>query len=147
MSETVVIGPMLTAFGFRSWYWACRPSQLVAVPAGFWVAVAAAMPGATGGLVGGLAEMPGRIKGNKLTDRLLSATDEQLAAMAGAVVYKTEDLASITCKKWVMGQHPDFIVATKAGHRLKYGLGNPLAFDAVLNALRECYGDLVQRPK
>jgi hypothetical protein len=107
MGESVVIGPMLTAFGFRSWYWACRPSQLVAVPAGFWVAISASMPGATGGLVGGLAEIPGRVKGNKLTERLLSATDEQLAAMAGAVVYKTEDMASISCKRLVLGTNPD----------------------------------------
>jgi hypothetical protein len=145
MGESVVIGPMLTAFGFRSWYWACRTSQLVAVPAGFWVAVAASMPGAYGGLIGGLAEVPGRIKGNKLTAAIQSATDEELAAMAGAVVYKTEDLASITCKRVVLGTHPDFIVATKAGLRLKYGLAHPLNFDAVVNALQECYGDLVHR--
>src|SRR5262249_42957300 len=103
---------MLTAFGFRSWYWACRPSQLVAVPAGFGVAVSASMPGATGGLVGGLVEMPGRIKGNKLTARLQAATDEELAAMGGAVVHKTADLATITCKRVVLGTNPDFIVAT-----------------------------------
>jgi hypothetical protein len=144
MAESVIIGPMLTAFGFRSWYWACRASQLVAVPAGFWVAVSASMPGATGGLVGGLAEMPGRVKGNKLTARLLSATDEELAAMAGVVVYKTEELASITCKRLVLGTNPDFVVTTRAGHGQKYGLANPLDFDAVVNALRECYGDLVQ---
>ena len=146
MAESVLIGPMLTAFGFRSWYWACRASQLVAVPAGFWVAVSASMPGATGGLVGGLVEMPGRIKGNKLTARLQTATDEELAAMAGAVVYKTGDLTSITCKRVVLGTNPDFIVATKAGQSLKYGLAHPLDFDAVVSALRECYGDLVQRP-
>jgi hypothetical protein len=145
MGESVVIGPMLTAFGFRSWYWACRASQLVAVPAGFWVAVSASMPGATGGLVGGLVEMPGFIKSNKLTARLLSATDAQLAAMAGAVVYKPEDLASITCKRMVLGSNPDFVVATKAGHRQKYGLANPLNFDAVVNTLAECYGELVER--
>jgi hypothetical protein len=146
MAESVLIGPMLTAFGFRSWYWACRASQLVAVPAGFWVAVSASMPGATGGLVGGLVEMPGRIKGNKLTARLQTATDEELAAMAGAVVYKTGDLTSITCKRVVLGTNPDFIVATNDGGSQKYGLANPLNFDAVVSALRECYGDLVQRP-
>jgi hypothetical protein len=146
MANSVVIGPMLTAFGFRSWYWACRASQLVAVPAGFWVAVGASMPGATGGLVGGLLEMPGHIKGNKLTARLSSATDEELAAMAGAVVYKADELASISCKRLVLGTNPDFIVATKAGRRQKYGLANPLDFGAVVNALTECYGDLVERP-
>ena len=147
MAESVVIGPMLTAFGFRSWYWACRPSQLVAVPAGFWVAVAASMPGARGGLVGALAEMPGGVKGNKLTARLFSATDEQLPAMPGAVVYKAEVVEAITCKRLVLGTNPDFVVTMKDGHRQKYGLANPLDFDAVVNALRECYGDLVQRPK
>jgi hypothetical protein len=146
MGENVVIGPMLTAFGFRSWYWACRPSQLVAVPAGFWVAVAASMPGATGGLVGALAEMPGHAKGNKLTARLFSATDEQLPAMPGAVVYKTDDLEAITCKRLVLGTNPDFIVTTKDGRRQKYGLANPLNFDDVVNALRGCYGNLIQPP-
>jgi hypothetical protein len=145
MSENVVIGPMLTAFGFKSWYWVCRPSQLVAVPGGLWVAVSASMPGAYGGLIGGLVEMPGRAKGNKLTERLRSATDEELAAMSGAIVYKTADLASITCKKVVIGTNPDMIVATKDDRRLKYGLANPRDFDAVVNALREVYGDLVGR--
>ena len=145
MGNGVVIGPMLTAFGFRSCYWACRASQLVAVPAGFWVTVSASMPGAYAGLIGGLAGLPGHIKGNKLTARLLSATDEELAAMAGAVVYKTEDLTSIACKRVMLG-HPDLVVATKDGHSQKYGLANPLNFDAVVNALRECYGDLVQQP-
>jgi hypothetical protein len=118
----------------------------VAVPGGFWVAVAASMPGAYGGLIGGLTEIPGRVKGNKLTARLQSATDQELAATAGAVVYKKEDLESITCKRFVIGTHPDIIVAKKAGQRLKYGLANPMNFDAVVNALRDCYGDLVQRP-
>jgi hypothetical protein len=144
MGESVVIGPMLTAFGFRSWYWTSRPSRLVAVPAGFWVAVAAAMPGATGRLVGGLAEMPGHVKRNKLTSRLFSATDEQLQAMPGAVVYKAEDVDAITCKRLVVGTNPDFIVTTKDGRRQKDGLANPLDFDAVVNALRDCYGNLVQ---
>jgi hypothetical protein len=146
MAESVVIGPMLTAFGFRSWYWACRTSRLVAVPGGFWVAVAASMPGAYGGLVGALAEMPGRVKGNKLTARLFSASDEELAAMPHAVVYNTEDVEAITCKRVVVGTNPDFIVTTKGGQRQKYGLANPLDFSAVVNALRGCYGNLVQAP-
>ena len=145
MAEGVVIGPMLTAFGFRSWYWACRPSQLVAVPAGFWVAVTASMPGAYGGLVGALAGMPGHVKGNKLTARLFAAADGELAAMPGAVVYRTENVEAIACKRLTLGT-PDFIVTTKDGHRQKYGLANPLDFDAVVNALRGCYGDLVQKP-
>ena len=145
MADSVVIGPMLTAFGFRSWYWVCRPSQLVAVPAGFWVAVAASMPGAYGGLVGALAEMPGHVKGNKLTARLFAATDDELAAMPGAVVYKREDVETITYKRLTLGT-PDFIVSTKDGRRQKYGLANPLDFDAVVNALRGCYGDLVRKP-
>jgi hypothetical protein len=146
MADSVVIGPMLTAFGFRSWYWVCRPSQLVAVPAGFWVAVAAAMPGATGGLVGGLAEVPGRVKGSKLTARLSAATDEELTAMPGVVAYKPEDMESITCKRLVLGTNPDFIVTTRDGRRQKYGLANPLDFDAVVKALRDCYGNLVPSP-
>jgi hypothetical protein len=35
-------------------------------------------------------------------------------------------------------------VTTKAGGRQKYGLANPLDFDAVMDALRGCYGELVQ---
>jgi hypothetical protein len=145
MGENVVIGPMLTAYGFRSWYWVCRPTQLVAVRAGFWVAVAASMPGAYGGLVGALAGMPGHVKGNKLTARLFTATDEQLAAMPRAVVYEREDVEAINYKRLTLGT-PDFIVITKSGRREKYGLANPLDFDAVVNALRGCYGDLVQKP-
>ena len=145
MGENVVIGTMLTAYGFRSWYWVCRPTQLVAVRAGFWVAVAASMPGAYGGLVGALAGMPGQVKGNKLTARLVAATDDELAAMSRAIVYKTEDVESSIYKRPTLGTL-DLIVTTKDGRRQKYGLANPLDFDAVVNALRDRYGDLVRKP-
>lgn len=102
------------------------------------------MPGATGGILGGLAELPGRVKGNKLTNRMLAATDDELAAMPGAVVYKIKDIASIKCKRLVLGTNPDFIVETKSGDRQKYGLAKVFDFGAVQKALRECYGDLVQ---
>jgi hypothetical protein len=103
------------------------------------------MPGAYAGLIGGLAEMPGRAKGNRLTARLMSATDEELATMAGAAVYRTGDLASIACKRVVLGTNPDFVVTTKDGRIQKYGLANALNFDAVVSALRERYGDVVQQ--
>ena len=41
---------------------------------------------------------------------------------------------------------PDFIVTTKDGRSRKYGLANPVNFDAVANALRKCYGDMVYKP-
>jgi hypothetical protein len=103
------------------------------------------MPGAYGGLVGALAGMPGQVKGNKLTARLFAATDDELTAMPRAIVYKTEDVESIIYKRLTLGT-PDFIVTTKDGRRRKYGLANPLDFDAVVNALRVCYGDLVRKP-
>ena len=101
------------------------------------------MPGATGGLIGGLAEMPGRGKGNQLTDQLLAASEEELNAMSGAVVYGVDDLDSITCKRLVMGTNPDFVVLTRNGQRQKYGLANPLDYDAVVEALRGLYGNRV----
>jgi hypothetical protein len=117
----------------------------VAVSAGFWLAVTASMPGAYGGLVGALAGMPGHVKGNKLTARLFAATESELAVMPGAVVYRPEDVQSIVCKRVTLGT-PDLIVTTKDGRKQKYGLANPLDFDAVVNALRGCYGDLIQKP-
>jgi hypothetical protein len=39
MADPVVIGAMPTHFGLRSWFWACRPSMIAAVPGGFWVAI------------------------------------------------------------------------------------------------------------
>lgn len=145
MGEPLVIGPMITSFGFRSWYWACRPSMLVAVPGGFWIAIGAAMmTGGIGGVVGGLGTAAGQKKGGKLVDRLLSANDEELAAMAGAVVYRISELRSISCKRLVFGTNPDFVVSTTGGPDQKYGLGNALAFDVVVDALRGCYGELVQ---
>jgi hypothetical protein len=147
MSEAIVIGPMITAFGFRSWYWACRPSMLVAVPGGFWVAIRAAMmTGGIGGVVGGLGMAAGEKTGGKLVERLQSAPDEELARMAGAVVYRLSEIESIACKRLVLGTNPDFVVTTRDGTSKKYGLGNALAFDAVVDALRGCYGELVQRP-
>jgi hypothetical protein len=147
MGEPVVIGPLITAFGFRSWYWACRPSMLVAIPGGFWVAIRAAMmTGGIGGVVGGLGKAAGEKKGGQLVERLLSASDEELTSMRGAVVYRIPELQSITCKRLVLGTNPDFVVTTSDGRSEKYGLGNALAFDEVVGALRGCYGELVQTP-
>jgi hypothetical protein len=147
MSQGIVIGPMISAFGFRSWFWGCRPSTLVAVPGGFWVAISAAT--ATGGItgvVGAVSAVKGGTKGNKTVNRIQSASDEELVAMAGAVVYHRDDLESIICKRPLVATNPDFIVTTKGGTRMKYGLAHALTFDAVVEVLRECYGDLVQRP-
>lgn len=147
MSEPVVIGPMITAFGFKSWYWACRPGLIVAVPGGFWMAIRAAMmTGGIGGVVGGLGQAVGEKKGGQLADRLLSASDEELMKLPGAVVYRTAELESITCKRIVLGTNPDFIVTTADGKRTKYGLGNALAFDAVMGELSDRYGELVKTP-
>ena len=147
MSQGIVIGPMITAFGFRSWFWGCRPSMLVAVPGGFWVAISAATATAgITGVVGAAAAVKGETKGNKTVSRIQSATDEELAAMSGAVVYRRSDLESIVCKRPLVATNPDFIVTTKEGTSTKYGLAHALAFDAVGEALRELYGDLVQRP-
>lgn len=147
MSEGIVIGPMISAFGFRSWFWGCRPSVLVAVPGGFWVAVSAAT--ATGGItgvVGAVAAAKGGTKGNTTVKRIQSATDEELVAIAGAAVYRRDDLESIVCKRPLLATNPDMIVTTKGGTRMKYGLAHALTFDPVVEALRECYGDLVRRP-
>ncbi len=147
MADPVVIGAMLTHFGFRSWFWACRPSLIVAIPGGFLVAIqAAAITAGIGGVAGSLSTAAGQKKGGRLVERLLSATDPELTAMAGAVVYRTEDLESITCKRLVFGTNPDFVITKKNGSRQKYGLANALAFDGVVAALRSCYGDLVQQP-
>lgn len=147
MSKTVVIGPMLTAFGFRSWYWVCRPSMLVAIPGGFWVAIKTTIIIAG---FGGVVADPGTEEvqkaGGPLVKRLQTASGEELVRMAGAVVYRTTDLESIVCKRWVLGTNPDFIVTTTHGKRTKYGLGNVFAFDAVVDALRGCYGERVQGP-
>ncbi|HEY7153252.1 MAG TPA: hypothetical protein VH575_04760 [Gemmataceae bacterium] len=145
MAEPIVIGPMITAFGMRSWYWACRPSLLVAVPGGFWVAIRTAMmTGGIGGVVGGLGMAAGAKTGGRLVERIQSAPDEELARMAGAVVYRIAEVQSIACKKVVLGTNPDFVVTTTDGTSKKYGLGNALAFDAVVDALRNCYGELIQ---
>src|SRR5262245_20305389 len=147
MGEPVVIGPMITAFGCRSWFWACRPSMLVAVPGGFWVAIQAAMTtGGIGGVVGGLGTAVGQKKGGRLVERLQFASDEELATMAGAVVHRISELKSITCKRVLLGTNPDFVITTTDDRSKKYGLANALAFDAVVNALRGCYGELVQTP-
>ena len=52
----------------------------------------------------------------------------------------------IVCKRPLLATNPDFIVTTKGGTRQKYGLAHALTFDAVVEALRGCYGDLVQQP-
>jgi hypothetical protein len=147
MGQGIVVGPMITAFGFRSWFWGCRPSMLVAVPGGFWVAISAATATAgITGVVGAVSAAKGGAKSNKTVSRIQSASDEELAAMPGAVVYRREDLDSIACKRPLVATNPDFVVTTKGGTHKKYGLAHALNFDAVVEALRECYGDLVHQP-
>jgi hypothetical protein len=109
------------------------------------IAVGGASAG-LGGLVGVATASKGGSKSNKTISRIKSASDEELAGMPGAVVYRVEDLESIVCKRPLLATNPDFIVTCKGGQRKKYGLGYPLAFEAVANALQELYGDLVQRP-
>jgi hypothetical protein len=138
---------MVTALGCRSWFWVCRPSMIVAVPGGFWVTIqVATMVGGFTGVAGALLESPGATKGKALVEGLLAASDEELQARTGAIVYRVADLLAIECKRPLLATHPDFVACTKDGERKKYGLGNSLAFDRVVEALRCCYGDLVQRP-
>jgi hypothetical protein len=144
MADGVVIGAMLTHFGLRSWFWVCRPAKIVAVPGGLRVAIQAAAITAGIGGAGSLSTAPGEKKGARLVEQLLSASDEELIAMPGAIVYPREDLESITCKRVMLGTNPDFVIALKDGSRRKYGLANAIAFDGVVAALKECYGELVE---
>jgi hypothetical protein len=68
-----------------------------------------------------------------------------LAATRGVVVYKREEVDAIHYKRVTL-RTPEFTVVTKDGSREKYGLSNPLDFDGIVNHLRGCYGDLVQKP-
>jgi hypothetical protein len=146
MAEPVVIGAMLTSFGLKSWFWACRPSRIVAVPGGFWVAIqAASITAGIGGVAASLTTAPGQKKGARIVEQLLAATDEELLAMPGAVAYRIDDLEAIECKRPLVATNPDFVIVRNDGSRQKYGLANAIAFDAVVTALRDYYGDLVQQ--
>lgn len=147
MAGNLVVGPLLTAFGARSWFWACRPSLIVAVPGGFWATIqAAVMTSGVGGAAGALALAPGMKKGGVLARRLESASDAELQALPGAAVYPVADVTVIECRRVLLGTSPDVIVCTRDGGRTKYGLANALALDALADALRGCYGELVQGP-
>jgi hypothetical protein len=138
---------MLTGFGMRSWFWACRPSMLVAVPGGFWVAIqAASITAGIGGVAGSLTTAPGQKTGGRLVEQLVSASDQELLAMSGAVVYRIEDVEAIECKQPKLATNPDFIIVRNDGTRQKYGLANAIAVEGVVAALRDCYGDLIQQP-
>jgi hypothetical protein len=66
--------------------------------------------------------------------------------MYGAVVYRIEGLEAIECKRPLLATNPDFIIVRNDGTCVKYGLANAIAFDGVVAALRDCYGDLIQQP-
>jgi hypothetical protein len=145
MADRLVLGPFFTNGGFKTWFWACCPNRIVAVPGGFWVTIRAAMFGFLGGLIGGIAHVAGQKKGNKVVDRLVSATEEELANEAGCIVYPLDELASIVCKRPRLG-NPELIVNRHDGTRRVHGVPNPLEFDAIVKVLQEHYGELVQRP-
>jgi len=70
-----VVGPFVTAFGFRSWYWVCVPDAIIAVPQGFWTGAALANSDSSGrrvriplflvALMVKLISGPGRVSGSR----------------------------------------------------------------------------------
>jgi hypothetical protein len=121
--------------------------MIVAVPGGFWVALqAASITAGIGGVAASLTTAPGQKKGARIVEQVLSATDQDLLAMSGAVVYRIDDLEAIECKRPLVATNPDFVIVRNDGSRQKYGLANASAFDGVVAALQDCYGDLVQQP-
>jgi len=107
---------------------------------------AASITAGIGGVAASLTTAPGQKKGGRLVEQLFAATDEELMAMPGAVVYPIDDLEAIECKRPMLATNPDFVIVRRDGSRQKYGRASAIAFDGVVAGLRDCYGKLVQQP-
>jgi hypothetical protein len=144
MADRLVIGPLLTHGGFKTWFLACCATKIVAVPGGFWVTLRASLFGMPYGLIGGVVAALTHNKRNRgRIDQLVVATEPELDAEPGRVEYPVQELASITCTRLALG-HPEVILKRKDGTRRIHGMPNPLEFHAIANALRERYPDLAQ---
>jgi hypothetical protein len=89
---------------------------------------------------------PTEKKGGRLVEQIVGASDDELMAMPGAVVYRIDALEAIECKGPLIATNPDFVIVRNNGTRQKYGLANSIAVDGVVAALRDCHGDLIQQP-
>jgi hypothetical protein len=142
MDNTLVIGPLVSGFGFRSWFWVCRPEQIVAVPAGFWVAMHCATVEGIGGV---FTAPPGGAQLStdlKLVPDLFEMSDRELREYSRARVYRLQDIESIKCQPVLVGHHPNVVIVEVGGPKTKFGLANAKALPAVRAALQEAYGEL-----
>ena len=143
MNKRLVVGPLFSHWGFRSWLWACTPDQIVSVPAGIWTTIEIGLvnSGHGGALV---TSMQGTARQARLVERLESESDRELVAERSCRIYCVAELDSLICKRPWFGS-PDVILRFQDGRPSKYGVAHPFAFDAILLALTDLYGDLVNR--
>lgn len=128
-----IVGPLVTASGFRCWYFVCYSDALVAVRQPFWSGVALAnsnnkQPRPILGwvtLTERLMNAPGRRLRKKIPAVLERMPDSQLRS-APNIAMPISQLRSITFKASLASSllvaTPDIIVETTAGKKQTYGV-------------------------
>ena len=149
-----VVGPFVTAFGFRSWYWVCVPDAIIAVPQGFWTGAALANSDSSGrrvriplfwvALMVKLISGPGRRLRKQIPARLENVPDSQLQSRPN-IITRMGQVRSISIKRGklrvAVGLTPDVILETIDGKKLAYGIGAQ-DYDEASARLRQMYPNL-----
>jgi hypothetical protein len=149
-----MVGPFVTAFGFRSWYWVCVPDAIIAVPQGFWTGVALANSDWSGNrarislfwaaLMIRLISAPGRRLRKQIPARLQNVPDSQLQSRPN-IITRLGQLRSISIKQGklrvALGLTSDVILETIDGKKLAYGIGAQ-DYNEASARLRQMYPNL-----
>jgi len=153
-TSRTVVGPFVTAFGFRSWYWVCVPDAVIAVPQGFWTGAALANSDSSGrrvriplfwvALLVKLISGPGRRLRKQIPARLENVPDSQLQSRPN-ILTRMGQLRSISIKQGklrvAVGLTPDVILETIDGKKLAYGIGAQ-DYEEASARLRQMYPNL-----
>jgi hypothetical protein len=139
----IIVGPVFTKAGFKSWHLVCLPDAMVAVPQGtidgFMTSVGANPVGAMlGGLAGALLVTKGSKVGTKAMAALELASEEHLRSDPQHVVYSIRELRSIVLKKPLFS-NPEIRVEGPDQGITVYGITDISAYSAVSTRLQSAY--------
>lgn len=146
----VIVGPALSAFGFKCWYLGCFPDAIVAVRQSFLTAAAIAFSTESrlklnrfySQLLWDLVASPGRRLRRRIPETLQTAPDSQLRSRPNIVI-PTSQVRSIVLKSGSLARFsaPEINLEMNTGKKLIYGI-HGLDFEKVCGQLWQTYPQL-----
>lgn len=139
-SDRVVLGPVFTNAGFKSWHLVCLTDALIAVPQGAieGFLTSAAPTGALFGLLGALASIGGTKAAQDAAALLRDAPGESLRSNPNHVIHRLSELKSITFRRPALS-NPEIRIESATRGTTVYGVTNPAALPSFVEPLRKAY--------